>query len=98
MTEYNCRICGLLLDFPPWGTDCNTPTFDFCPCCGVEFGVEDSSYEGAKQYRLEWLRHGAKWTEPNLMPNDWDVAEQLELVLPDKGNLDNALRVLHGSE
>ena len=37
-----CPICGYPLDnYNLWGDDGKTPTYDICPCCGVEWGNED---------------------------------------------------------
>ena len=41
MEKFYCRICGYRLGFEPWGDDGKTPTYEICPCCGVEFGNED---------------------------------------------------------
>ena len=38
MEKIYCRICGYRLGFEPWGDDEKTPTYEICPCCGVEFG------------------------------------------------------------
>lgn len=51
MTDHNCRVCGLHIDDLPWGQDGNSPTYDICPCCGVEFGYEDYTAESARRYR-----------------------------------------------
>lgn len=40
--QYNCRVCGLRLEEPPWGRDGATPLFEIRPCCGVRFD-EDST-------------------------------------------------------
>ena len=54
-----CRVCGLRQAEPPWGRDGASPTFDFCPCCGIEFGYHDASVEGARRARRAWLERGA---------------------------------------
>jgi hypothetical protein len=77
---YNCRVCGLRLDDPPWGDDGRTPLYEYCPCCGVEFGYQDSSPLGAKSYREKWVNDGAKWSEPAEMPPNWGLVAQLEQV------------------
>lgn len=48
---YYCSICGLPLDFAPWGDDGKTPTYDICPCCGVEWGNEDYTLDSRTEYR-----------------------------------------------
>ena len=77
---YHCRVCGLRLDDPPWGDDGRTPLYEFCPCCGVEFGYQDATPLGAKKHREQWLKAGAKWREPTEQPPDWDPVAQLEHV------------------
>jgi hypothetical protein len=86
MNYLACRVCGLIHDEDdaPWGDDGRQPTFNFCECCGVEFGYGDSSYEGVKRWRRRWLSQGAKWREPEARPSDWNVVEQLENVSPDQ--------------
>lgn len=76
-----CRVCGFISSDPPWGEQGDTPLFEYCPCCGVEYGYQDSSYEGTKQYRKEWLSKGVPWDEPRMKPDNWDLEEQLSNVL-----------------
>lgn len=62
--KYVCRVCGCVLDAPPWGDDGSTASFDICPCCGVEFGYEATTLAGIGEFRREWLAGGAKWFSP----------------------------------
>ena len=80
---HRCRVCGLLLEEPPWGLDGRTPLFNFCPCCGVEFGYQDATPLGARRFREAWLASGAQWEDPQLRPAIWDVLEQLRNVPKD---------------
>lgn len=48
MEKIYCRICGYRLGFEPWGDDEKTPTYEICPCCGVEFGNEDCTIKSIK--------------------------------------------------
>lgn len=77
-----CRVCGLFLgnDYFPWGKDGNSPTFDFCECCGVEFGYGDWSLEDIKKYREEWLKKGSKWDSPEYKPTNWSLEDQLKTI------------------
>jgi hypothetical protein len=75
-----CRICGLKLDVPPWGDDGRTPSFEFCPCCGVEWGYQDATAVGARRYREQWLKAGAAWESPELRPAHWDLQAQLMAI------------------
>ncbi|WP_407906848.1 hypothetical protein [Escherichia coli] len=44
-----CRVCGAEQPEAPWGDDGETPTYDICNCCGVEFGYEDSTVQSIKK-------------------------------------------------
>lgn len=73
-----CRVCGHLTpQFPPWGYDGRTPSFEICDCCGVEFGYEDATLIGSRNYRAKWIEAGAKWFRPKNKPDGWAVEEQL---------------------
>ena len=76
----NCRVCGFFLEAPPWGYDGKTPLFEFCPCCGVEFGYQDASLEGVKKFRDKWVNDGMKWDDEKQKPNNWDSGLQLESI------------------
>ena len=76
MNRHNCRVCGYFINDLPWGKDGNCPTYEICPCCGVEFGNEDCTKESTKQYREKWINEGAKWFEPEEKPLKWNKEEQ----------------------
>jgi len=63
-------------DFP-WGEDGDSPTFNICDCCGVEFGYEDSTLDGVKRFRKLWRERGAPWFRPQARPPGWDLEQQL---------------------
>lgn len=77
-----CRVCGLFQgdDYFPWGKDGNSPSFDFCECCGVEFGYGDCFLEEIKAFREEWLKKGSPWRFPEYKPEDWYLEEQLKAI------------------
>jgi hypothetical protein len=81
--RYFCRVCGLKQVSPPWGEGGETPSFEICECCGVEFGYEDSTLAGIRSYRAGWLDKGARWFKPRLKPPGWDAAAQLQNVPPE---------------
>ena len=75
-----CLACGLDLAGQgelPWGAGGDSPTFNFCPCCGVEFGYGDFTIEAAKRWRQTWLAAGCPGSEPSERPDGWDAAQQL---------------------
>jgi hypothetical protein len=77
MTENRCYICGYELDAPPWG---NKWIFEYCPCCGCQFGYYDTSTKAIANYRQQWLAAGAPWFDPYKRPNNWSLETQLALI------------------
>lgn len=76
-----CRVCGFSSgDYFPFGEDGLTPLFDFCACCGVEHGYQDSTLAGVEKYRAQWIASGYKWESPNLKPENWNAENQLKQV------------------
>lgn len=75
---YYCHVCGLEQEEAPWGEDGNTPSFDLCMCCGIQFGYEDIVYEVIERYRENWIENGAEWFQPKFKPQEWDLNEQLK--------------------
>lgn len=77
INEHLCRVCGLYQEESPWGADGNTPTFNICDCCGVEFGYEDATPQAAEKFRCAWLASGAQWFDKTKKPMDWKLSAQL---------------------
>ena len=75
-----CRICGFDLEYPIWGEKGDCPTHDICPCCGVEFGYEDSQYNAILKFRKEWMDKGAQWFRTKMKPKDWDIQKQFRNI------------------
>ena len=78
--KYYCRICGLYNETPPWGLSGEIPNYEYCPCCGVEFGNQDYTLESIRRYRSGWLKKGALWDEPKEKPEGWDLNQQMENI------------------
>ncbi|MGN6293494.1 MAG: hypothetical protein ACTHMV_12190 [Chitinophagaceae bacterium] len=78
MNEHNCRVCGLYITESPWGMDGESPTYEICPCCGVEFGNEDYTIEATRRYRQKWLDKGGDWFNLKEKPEVWDKEEQMK--------------------
>lgn len=76
-----CRVCGFFTpDYFPWGETGTSATFDFCACCGVEFGYEDFTVRGCRVTRKKWFERGTPWFEPEFRPDDWDPQTQLDQI------------------
>lgn len=70
----HCPVCGNEVAAP--FRDC-----DICPCCGVEFGLDDSFYS-YEELRDGWIRTGTKWwSKYTPAPEGWDAAAQLRRVI-----------------
>ncbi|KAA5536816.1 hypothetical protein F0919_03860 [Taibaiella lutea] len=81
--EHHCRVCGLYIEDAPWGEDGKSPTYEICPCCGVEFGNEDYILESVRSYRKKWLDNGTNWFINKAKPLNWTPEEQLTLIPED---------------
>ncbi len=77
---HSCRVCGLYIKDLPWGDNNDSPTYEICPCCGVEFGNEDCTLESIKEFRQNWIDTGAIWFAPDEKPKNWDMEEQLKEI------------------
>jgi hypothetical protein len=64
----------------PWGKNGKSPTYDYCACCGVEFGYRDETLEGVRNFRKQWLSKGANWHYVKMQPEDWDLEAQLKQI------------------
>jgi hypothetical protein len=77
---FQCRVCGWPDPDPPWGNDGATPSFNFCDCCGVEFGYGDATRIAVQRYRAGWLAAGGKWHRAGTEPAGWNTQEQIARV------------------
>lgn len=66
--KYHCPVCGLLLNFAPWGEDGKSPSYEICHCCDVEWGNEDYTPNSLQAYRHKWLASGAEWFDLQKKP------------------------------
>lgn len=80
MAVWHCRVCGLDYDYSPWGPHEDAPDYGTCECCGAQFGVDDYSVPGVKNYRAKWLAAGGKWFYMKLQPANWNPETQLAQV------------------
>lgn len=78
--RYICRICGYRLKFKIWGEDGKSPSYEICPCCGVEFGNEDYTLTSILNYRKRWIEAGCNWFLAQNKPLNWSYKAQLENV------------------
>jgi hypothetical protein len=75
MSSNLCPVCGCELDRPAW--DGASPSFQICPCCGIQFGYQDFGPEpGHRQqaheaWRKRWIEGGMAWWSVTPPPAGW---------------------------
>lgn len=72
--SYQCPICGYnRLNEPP-------VEFSICPCCGVEFGVDDFEMSHA-ELQVQWIQRGMPWFSSFTRPYaGWDALRQIQTL------------------
>lgn len=79
MSETGCPVCGYqnFVELHPEGG----ATYDLCPCCGFESGVDGigrSREERNSAFRQRWLADGALWWSSARPPEPgWNALDQL---------------------
>lgn len=76
--DHTCIVCGYphLTEAPRLKG--GGGSFEICPCCGFQFGVDDDdrgiTHAAA---RAAWVKHGMKWHSRNAPPAGWNPKVQL---------------------
>lgn len=73
-----CPVCGFIgLDEPPYDeTGC--PSYVICPCCGTEFGYDDTT-AAHRELRIRWISGGMLWwSKREPPPSGWNPKKQLD--------------------
>lgn len=69
---------------PPYCDFLGNPSYEVCPCCGYEFGLDDDPGTGAREsfdsYLEEWIGRGGAWFTKELRPTQWRLEEQLRTI------------------
>jgi hypothetical protein len=76
--KYFCRVCGLKQTTPPWGENNKSPSFEFCVCCGTEFGYNDATLKAVLTQREKWIKSKFVWFKDSLKPKNWDPITQMK--------------------
>ena len=76
-----CPICNYdKLKEPPYN-EYGDGSYEICPCCGFEFGVDDfpEKEKCQTEWRMRWINDGYKWWSKHINPpQDWNPQKQLE--------------------
>ncbi|RST50676.1 hypothetical protein EJI01_21390 [Variovorax sp. MHTC-1] len=76
--SFMCPVCGYpdLNEAPYDSFGC--ATYSICPCCGTEFGYDDSEVSHSV-LREKWVNGGMKWWSEYLPSStNWNPVRQLE--------------------
>ena len=74
-----CTVCGYpKLEEPPRAPS-GGGSYEICPSCGFQFGVDDDDKGIAhEQWRAKWVAKGMPWSSRGVpAPRAWDAGEQL---------------------
>jgi len=81
--ETICRVCGYNT-FPDIFWKENHPSYDICPCCGNESGVNDFNLSNIHEYREKWRSLNYQWWDSDIFPSiDWNPIEQMKSIPPE---------------
>jgi uncharacterized Zn finger protein (UPF0148 family) len=79
MSETGCPVCGYpkFIELHAEGS----ATYDICPCCGFESGVDGigrDRNERNSTFRQRWIESGARWWSTAREPEPgWNALDQL---------------------
>ena len=79
-----CPVCGYDKLFEVPYDSLQYPSYEICPCCGFEFGVDDEDKGFTfKTYREKWIKEGYHFYILEEKPDEWNekvLAKQLENI------------------
>jgi hypothetical protein len=82
-TRNACPVCGYDGMAEPAYDEKGCASFEICPCCGTEFGYDDSLTKH-KELRRKWVAGGSKWwSKSQRPPPGWNPEGQLRNVPDD---------------
>lgn len=80
--DHYCPVRGFVgLEHAPRSAE-GGGSYEICPSCGFQFGVDDDDRGvSAQAWRERWVRGGMKWASRGISPpSDWDPARQLSAL------------------
>ena len=86
-SNHLCPVCGYGLDFAPWIE--GSAADEICPCCGIQFGYDDSVGDNLElqqavyeRWRNDWIQHGMQWfSKGRKPPIDWNPKCQMKELI-----------------
>lgn len=78
--RYPCPVCNYMFDQWSKPETLISDSFDICPCCGVEFGVDDRKLSH-KELGWQWIENGSAWFDDIIKPPaDWSPIKQYNAI------------------
>jgi len=92
--HYVCPVCGYPNLFrQPWNEHLRNPSFEICPCCGIQFGDQDyplgttdikerfDAVQGFhNRWRDQWISNGMLFKHIAERPEGWNPIKQLQSI------------------
>ena len=80
--QFVCTICGYPGLREPPRTASGGGSYEICPSCGFQFGVDDDDRRISPDcHRERWIQGGMQWSSRGISkPPEWNPREQLELL------------------
>lgn len=84
-----CPVCGYPDLFEAPRSASGGGSYEICPSCGFQFGVDDDDKGiSHEQWREKWVAGGMKWhSQGNAAPKGWDANKQLAALVPGKAKV-----------
>jgi hypothetical protein len=79
---YTCIVCGYgELDEPQYYKNGVPNDSSICSYCGWHSGYDDLDQGYTfEEYRMKWIREGARWFNRKMKPKYWGLEKQLERI------------------
>lgn len=78
---HTCPVCAYPDLTEPPRSKSGGGSYEICPCCGFQFGVDDDdrglTHAAARE---RWVRAGATWSSSTPPPKGWSAKAQLDAL------------------
>lgn len=82
-SRHTCSACGYPGLSEPPRTASGGGSYEICPSCGYQFGVDDEDRRiSPAAHRRDWIEGGMTWFSRGIpKPPDWKPRDQLRAVM-----------------
>ncbi len=80
--KHLCPVCGFPELTEPPRSKSGGGSYEICPSCGYQFGVDDDDKRiPFATARETWVAGGMRWRSSTPPPRNWKPAEQLQALV-----------------